>query len=493
MKRFFITFWIVLCSLMCMGREVALVDGIVYSFNIGNYTATVLNFCTTGDVTIPSHVHYLGDMYQVEGIGWENFKDIFGITTNYDFNYDYDKYRSQITKLTIPSTVKYIGNSAFIGMNRVELLVIPASVKTIGADLFGWIPIAARLRTVFFLGTPIVPANYGLFSRQDSISPNMIDYKEKMTKHINAPKQTKVDFANAMNEKREYANLYKQYTTKLLRYTQQANEELRADKYYKAMSAKDDTIKYQSIPQYQPVGLEYDKKGFIAASKELRKNIANIPSKVKQVLTNKKAQAKKLLATSNPYTFLQFYMEDNPQCRINIDSIKNEYRNYSNFSLYQEIIIPYLIEGKNLPKSYRTTEYEQYGYLYNSKEEFDKLYNLGDATYQKDKQDRQQVASVYMPRISYFFSTDNGQYTKLKKGRYADKTTEVYQIIQYIDASKKYKNEECMQYLMQNTPFSKEYAKKGRYFADMNDFYEAYVGNNYNKVLRERKNKYNNK
>lgn len=487
MKRFFITFWVALCSLMCIGREVALVDGIVYSFNIGNYTATVLNFCTTGDVTIPSHVHYLGDMYQVEGIDWENFKDIFGIT-NYDFNYDYDKYRSQITKLTIPSTVEYIGEDAFKGMNRIEILIIPASVKTIEKNIFGWVPQAARLRTVFFMGTPMfLPDNESLFFKQDSIYPNMIDYEEKMAKHINAPKQTKVDFANAMIEKREYANLYKQYNTKLLRYTQQANEELRADKYYKAMSVKDDTIKYQPISQYQPAGLEYDKKGFIAASNKLRKNIANIPSEVKQVLTDKKAQAKKQLATSNPYTFLQYYMQDNPQCRINTDSIKNEYRNYSDISLYQEIIIPYLIEGKPLSKSYRTTEYEQYGYLYSSKEEFDKLYNLGDAIYQKDKQDRRQVASVYMPCVSRFFSTNDGQSTKLKKGRYADKNTEVYKIIQDIDAAKKYKNEECMQYIMLNIPFSAEYAKNGHYFADINDFYEAYVGNNYNKILRERK------
>lgn len=503
MKRFFITIWATLCSLMCMGwapnfNEYALVNNIVYGFDLGAYTACVLNFCTTGEVTIPSHVYYQGDVFKVDGIG---YRDVHGISTDkFGFPVEYNKYRSQINKITIPQTVKHIYRLAFIGMNRMDIILIPASVETIEEDIFGYSPEAARLQTIFFMGTPMfLPTSESLFFKQDSIYPNMIDYEEKMIKHINVPKQTEVYFADGMEEKWEYIDLYRQYKMTLLQYIQNANEELRKDRYYIAASPhylEDDTIKFKPIPPYNPSNLEYDKNGYISAimDMERKKIIQNVPSVVNQLLEEKKKQLKIQLSSSYPELFFQVYRDENPQSVIILDSIKNEYRNYSEIDLYKKIIIPYLImEGKPLPKSYRTTEYERYGHLYNSKEEFDKLYNLGDATYQKDKQDRQQVASVYMPRISYFFSTDNGQYTKFKKGRYADKTTEVYQIIQYIDASKKYKNEECMQYLMQNIPFSKEYAKKGRYFADINDFYEAYVGNNYNKVLRERKSKYNNK
>ncbi|MBR2250459.1 MAG: leucine-rich repeat protein, partial [Prevotella sp.] len=76
-----------------------------------------------GDIVVPEKVTYLGTEYAVTRIGENTF------TTGYYNN-------SQVTSVTLPSSVKSIGQYAFALMNLINEIDIPSSVKTIEYGAF---------------------------------------------------------------------------------------------------------------------------------------------------------------------------------------------------------------------------------------------------------------------------------------------------------------------------------------------------------------------
>ncbi len=133
------------------------VDGIYYNINEDDTTVSVTYkfmgttayTIYTGDIVIPSTVSYNGKEYTVTGIGYEAFN-----------------HATELTSVTIPSSVKYIGKYAFYGTSTTPLeslvkvkfeeesqldsigdyvfyyctsldsIEIPSSVKTIGQHAF---------------------------------------------------------------------------------------------------------------------------------------------------------------------------------------------------------------------------------------------------------------------------------------------------------------------------------------------------------------------
>jgi hypothetical protein len=129
MKRFFLTLMIVATALLNGTKALAYdceVDGIYY-YRISTTELEVANkvfsdqnrTAYTGAVTIPSTVTFNGKTFTVVSIGEYAFRDC-----------------SQLTSVTIPSTVKTIKSYAFYNCSQIAGINIPASVTAIGEGAF---------------------------------------------------------------------------------------------------------------------------------------------------------------------------------------------------------------------------------------------------------------------------------------------------------------------------------------------------------------------
>ena len=111
---------LVLLSMMDIKVNASIIDGINYSINDKNKTASVVKSSSyTGHISIPESIEYNGEKYDVTSIGAGAFRHCSGLTS-----------------LTIPSSVTTIGGSAFYGCSGLTSLTIPSSVTSIGTSAF---------------------------------------------------------------------------------------------------------------------------------------------------------------------------------------------------------------------------------------------------------------------------------------------------------------------------------------------------------------------
>ena len=110
---------LVLLSMMDIKVNASIIDGINYSINNKNKTASVVESSYTGHISIPESIEYNGEKYDVTSIGAGAFRHCSGLTS-----------------LTIPSSVTTIGGSAFYGCSGLTSLTIPSSVTSIGTSAF---------------------------------------------------------------------------------------------------------------------------------------------------------------------------------------------------------------------------------------------------------------------------------------------------------------------------------------------------------------------
>ena len=97
-----------------------------YKYNCGY-------FDWVGSITIPPTVEYEGKIYTVTRIGY----CAFGVYRDaFDYNSQYQPQASHISNITLPETIKEIGNFAFFNCSGLVDLKIPKSVQTIGRYAF---------------------------------------------------------------------------------------------------------------------------------------------------------------------------------------------------------------------------------------------------------------------------------------------------------------------------------------------------------------------
>ena len=120
MKKNIVSFFMLILPILARAYD-AEVDGIYYNILSENKTAEVTynyNNFYSGNVVIPEKVTYEGVEYPVESIGEKAF------------------YLSRLTSVTIPNSVKSIGNSAFYYCDGLTSVTIPNSVTSIGDHVF---------------------------------------------------------------------------------------------------------------------------------------------------------------------------------------------------------------------------------------------------------------------------------------------------------------------------------------------------------------------
>ncbi len=115
MKKIFITIIAILLPLLASATYI---NDINYDFNSSTKTATVIQGSYSDNINIYSQVTYSGVTYTVTSIG----KDAFS--------------NSDITSVTIPSTVTFINKRAFGGCTKLTSVSIPNSVTEIAAAAF---------------------------------------------------------------------------------------------------------------------------------------------------------------------------------------------------------------------------------------------------------------------------------------------------------------------------------------------------------------------
>ena len=159
---------LVLLSMMDIKVNASIIDGINYSINDENKTASVVKSSYgrySGHISIPESIEYNGEKYDVTSIGVDAFKDCSGLTSltipSSVTSIGGSAFRkcsgltsltilsgvtridecafldcSGLTSLTIPSSVRSIGRSAFYGCSGLTSLTIPNSVTSIGNQAF---------------------------------------------------------------------------------------------------------------------------------------------------------------------------------------------------------------------------------------------------------------------------------------------------------------------------------------------------------------------
>ena len=122
MKKLFLSFLTVLLPMMAFADAVE-IDGIYYDLNPIGKTAEVARNPNEykGDVVIPASVAYDGTDYSVTFIGYAAFKSC-----------------SDLTSVTIPSSVKLIRPDAFYYCSALCSVNIPDQITTIEANTFYW-------------------------------------------------------------------------------------------------------------------------------------------------------------------------------------------------------------------------------------------------------------------------------------------------------------------------------------------------------------------
>ena len=174
-KRLIFILLLSACTMLTVAAERAVVDRIVYEFDLMNMSAKVLNFQTSlsepCDVVIPSTIIYKNDRYVVTELSEES------MFSNEKLRYDYREARLNIEHISLPNTLKVIHNGAFDGMRRLKDLIIPASVELFTHIYYEEEPYGTnlllesysiwgdkiyfpRLESIQVLGTPTIDYNY---------------------------------------------------------------------------------------------------------------------------------------------------------------------------------------------------------------------------------------------------------------------------------------------------------------------------------------------
>ncbi len=131
----------------------------------------------TGDITIPDNVEFNNVIYPVTAIGTNAFgfcSDITSVTVPSSVTIiGADAFSNcyNIESINILGAVTYIGNEAFISCNRLSSFTIPNTVSSIGREAFT----ACYDLTSIFIPASVTSIGYGIFSSCHNLASITVD------------------------------------------------------------------------------------------------------------------------------------------------------------------------------------------------------------------------------------------------------------------------------------------------------------------------------
>ena len=143
MKKLFLSLVMMLTASIAAWADVVEVNGLRYDVSTGSLTASVIapaEGVYTGEITIPSSINYNGEDIIVDFISSNAFAN------------------ATITKVTIPSTVYFIGSQAFYHCESLTEITLPEGLREISVSAFAGCPITS----LTLPGTLTTIGSYGL-------------------------------------------------------------------------------------------------------------------------------------------------------------------------------------------------------------------------------------------------------------------------------------------------------------------------------------------
>ncbi len=452
----------------------------IYRIDVGEQTAEVVNFCNeASSITIPSSFVYKGDKYIVEKISEKSFRDDYDMKYCY---YDYDKIRSSIVELILPPTLKEIGFNAFEGMRRLKEIVIPSRVKMI-KDCFGR---NARLEKITLEGLPCIELyswNGSKICLSELFNPiKAVDSIENVLT-IRCPKLKKLEVL-PLNEYIVYSKkldlMEKSYSKQLKDTVSLYKILLRQHPYY---AEEDPSIQryvdesFNDVVINKPILMaDNAKEKYKIQSNALSSDYNKKISLCKQKYQALNRDMEKICKEKSPSQYVNLYCSYNPDFSARVEEMLKDYKcEYTKQSLALA-----LLNNQQLKRKCQDSLWEEYSYLFKTKDEFLTLYDES-SNIKADLNHRQTIYNKLKNTIQSYSLSIRGAY---------DSTKDDWSIRAFrrdYDEMKKQSIPVSEEIIRQDPKAQKEYEKNGVFFSSLDEFFAAYVTKDYNKILKENK------
>lgn len=455
----------------------------VYSLNVGEQTACVVNFCSeASSVIIPSSFVYKGDTYVVDGLVNNDFKG------RYDSKYCYEDYaenRSCIVELNLPTTLKYIDTDAFRGMTRLKSITIPSCVKTVydhgwGIDYFDfrdWFAGNSRLENITFQGmlwySSVCGGNICSICIVETSNPSYV--LDSLKNELSSSKCPKLQTIEVVPLKdyifykdkldKSYASYSKRlsdsvsiYQTRLTRHPYYIE-----DNYFNKITIQKPVLtSTQAKENYTTQSA--------ALKKEYNRQLASCRAEYRKLWNNMEQNCKQ----KSPETYAERYCVLHPEFSVQVDSMLENYKCRHT----KQSLASLILQNVKLGKTCQESLWAEYAYLYKSKEDFLIAYMISpdiNITIAERK-------SIY----DNFLSTIKVRELQMK-GIYHKDSWAAIDFKSKYDLMKKYEIPIDMRILRQDPKAVKEFEKNGQYFDSPDEFFAAYIRSNYSNILKSKK------
>ena len=266
---------------------------------------------------------------------------------------------------------------------------------------------------------------------------------------------------------------YEDYVAIIRKTLSQYNLELKNNPYYTIETGAQFLLSY---PNYK-----LSKTNRYSRAK-LEDDVAVLNNNIKLDYEENITKMQNALRQNNPQKFIEIYTSGNSDFEYKIKQLMEEYKcydySYNDFAFF-------IIDNKSVPGA---TCYYKYIDLFNDDVEFNAYYDEKDKFMAKVKE-RKKLRDVYIRVVAKAQIQDEGKFNF--KGAKNAKNQEINHIyvepFLQIKEVEKWRNDVFKQFLRLDPKMAKEYTKVGSIFENNGEFFEAYVSNDYKKILKSKK------
>ncbi len=259
---------------------------------------------------------------------------------------------------------------------------------------------------------------------------------------------------------------FKQLNDSLRKKVKESNEQLLSNPYNLQKRTIDDGLSDSLFGRTEEL------------TEELHHKMSAIPKWQKQIEQEVYEDAKK----NNPQRFCEIYFAQNPVQKQFADSIYVECRcKFPGRNAFDIAFIDNTLSDCDC----RDKQYQEVSYLYHSREEFDMSYNKEENAFFQEVEGRKKEKRI-LTQLEETLATQ--KQLKMKKALASSKQ-EIIEIVNRVSQHRNgYYYEDAVELLLKyDDKMSEEWEKDGAYFKSKAEMYEYYIGEDYEKALREKR------
>ena len=269
-------------------------------------------------------------------------------------------------------------------------------------------------------------------------------------------------------------NYYDAYAAEIQKRVAQYNHELKSSPYY-------------HIPEtggefrlsYADYKLSLNNKH---SCSKLENEMASMGEKMKEDYNLNIIMMKKSLRKNNPDKFIELYASEHSDFKEKVNRLMDDYKCYD--YTYNDFAF-FVIDKRPIPEK---RCYSIYIELFNGGVEFNSYYADKDKFMAKVKE-RQNLKTIYLRLYTVKPIQDDGKFN-FKGAKHAKNQeinwTYIEPFLQILEVVK-WRDDVFNLFLKMDTKMAKEYEKVGSLFENNGKFFEAYVSDDYKKILKAKK------